>query len=153
MLSSTSLPKLLMNGENWNHEKSPKHQASYGKNSFFGIFVVCEVGVLAIRLQKICRFVVRHTIHFSQEIRNISARSQKLTSNEIFKKNRQILLLRIFEGPKYHVFESISGRRHAFLMRVEANTIYSMSSIYTQSIRSGFLKLDFREPQMYRFAT
>ncbi len=62
-----------------------------------------------------------------------------------FQKNRQILLLRIWEGSKNHVFESISGRRHAFLMRVEANTIYSMSSIYSQNLTSGFPELDFRE--------
>ena len=62
-----------------------------------------------------------------------------------FQKNRQILLLRIFEGPKYHVFESISGRR-PLLMRVGANTIYAMSSIYWQNRMPRVLELDFREP-------
>ena len=141
MLSSTSLPKLLMNGEKLESRKIPKTSGFLWKKQFFWHFC-------SLRSWRPCYTTPKniplcssaHNTLFSRDPEYLGQIS-KTDFKRNFQKNRQILLLRISKGPKYHVFESISGRRHAFLMRVEANTIYSMSSIYSQNLMSGFPQL------------
>ena len=81
----------------------------FQKFTFFRKLFFCKRRELARGRQKLSQKFARVRIDVNNKTTKGFCQIRKTLVTGKSQKNRQILLLRIFEGPKYHIFESISG--------------------------------------------